>query len=75
MGDDIIDRLQCTYRKDEWPCETCTFCAARAEIERLRADRDRWRELAIDFADAGTHETAHSLVMDDYLTWLEARRG
>lgn len=38
MADDIIDRLQCTYRNGEWPCEECTFCAARAEIERLRAD-------------------------------------
>lgn len=36
VADNIIDRLQCTYRKDEWPCEACTFCAARAEIERLR---------------------------------------
>ena len=73
MSDDIIARLRCSYADP--PCESCTFCAARAEIERLRADRDRWRELAIDFADAGTHETAHSLVMDDYLTWQEARRG
>lgn len=50
-------------------CDGPAACADRAwtEIERLRADRNRWRELANDFADAGTHDTAHSLVMDDYL--------
>lgn len=38
MSDDIIDRLRCAYSKgDEPPCEACTFCVARAEIERLRA--------------------------------------
>ena len=35
----IIDRLRCAYSKgDEPPCEECTFCAARAEIDRLRAE-------------------------------------
>jgi len=39
MRDDIIDRLRCAYSKgDEPPCEECTFCAARTEIERLRAE-------------------------------------
>ena len=37
MADDIVTRLQCTYPSGEWPCEECTFCVARAEIERLRA--------------------------------------
>lgn len=36
MSDDILSRLRCSYEKDEWPCEQCTFCAARAEIEWLR---------------------------------------
>ena len=34
MADDIIARLRCSYADP--PCEQCTFCAARAEIERLR---------------------------------------
>lgn len=37
MGDDVMTRLQCTYPSGKWPCEECTFCVARAEIERLRA--------------------------------------
>lgn len=36
MADDILSRLYCSYEKDGWPCEQCTFCAARAEIKRLR---------------------------------------
>lgn len=30
----ILSRLTCSY--SDPPCEECTFCAARAEIERLR---------------------------------------
>lgn len=37
-----------------------------AEIERLRADRDRWRKIADDFAEAGSNRAAHSEVADDY---------
>lgn len=37
MSDDILGRLHCAYAKGtEPPCEQCTFCAARAEIEWLR---------------------------------------
>ena len=44
MSDDIIDRLRCAYSKgDEPPCEACTFCVARAEIERLRAELEQAR--------------------------------
>lgn len=39
MSDDILSRLYCSYEKAGWPCESCTFCAARTEIERLR----RWK--------------------------------
>ena len=35
MADDIIARLRCSYADP--PCKQCAFCAARAEIERLRA--------------------------------------
>lgn len=35
MADDIVTRLYCSYADP--PCESCTFCAARAEIERLQA--------------------------------------
>lgn len=36
MADDIVTRLYCSY--SDPPCESCTFCAARAEIERWRAE-------------------------------------
>ena len=38
MADDIVDFLQCIY--DEDACGQCTFCLAKAEIERLRAVLD-----------------------------------
>lgn len=59
MGDAIVNRL----REQAQAPALAWLTEAVNEIERLRADRDRWRELAIDF------------VMDDYLTWQEARRG
>jgi len=42
MADDIVDRLQCIYDKDG--CGQCTFCLAKAEIERLRAVSDQLAE-------------------------------
>lgn len=72
--DDIVTRL----RKMNCYVNGVAVCIneqAADEIEQLRADRDRWRNLARDFADAGTHETAHTYVMDDYLALEEARRG
>ena len=72
--DDIINRLL-PFIHDEMRMPAGMIKDVIEEIERLRADRNRWRELANDFADAGTHDTAHSLVMDDYLAWQEARRG
>ena len=41
------------------------------EIERLRVERDRWRKIADDFAEAGSKRSAHRIVADDY---EEARR-
>lgn len=35
-------------------------------VERLRADRDRWRKIADDFAEAGSNVVSHSEVADDY---------
>ena len=60
MADDIIDRLRCAYRKgDEPPCEACTFCAARAEIERLRAAILEWDASTDCFwDDADSHDAA-----------------
>ena len=46
MADDIIDRLRCSYADP--PCEQCTFCAARAEIERLRTELSDTRRLKDD---------------------------
>lgn len=37
MADDIVERLGCAYRHGTTGCGLCTFCLARAEIERLRA--------------------------------------
>lgn len=38
MGDDIVTRLGCAFpRHGTTDCELCTFCLAKAEIERLRA--------------------------------------
>lgn len=61
MADDIMTRLQCAYHKgegDEPPCEQCTFCAARAEIDRLRAERDDW-ELEAHKWQAKCEEARH----------------
>ena len=33
---DIVNQLQCIYNPDG--CGRCTFCLAKAEIERLRAE-------------------------------------
>lgn len=38
MTDDIVTRLRCNYADDG--CGQCTFCLAKAEIERLRAAGD-----------------------------------
>ena len=40
--------------------------AALAEIKRLRAECDRWREIADDFYEAGSNRVSHSEVADDY---------
>jgi hypothetical protein len=42
VADDIVTRLQCIYNKDG--CGQCTFCLAKAEIERLRALADQLAE-------------------------------
>jgi hypothetical protein len=39
---------------------------AADEIERLRADRDRWRSIADSLAEAGTHPTAHHIASEAY---------
>jgi hypothetical protein len=36
VADDIVTRLRCIYDPDG--CGQCTFCLAKAEIERLRAE-------------------------------------
>lgn len=63
MADDIIDRLRCSYADP--PCEQCTFCAARAEIERLRALGDDLAE------ECWNNRSADAAVK----AWWEARRG
>jgi len=39
VADDIVTRLNCAYpRHGTTDCELCTFCLAKAEIERLRTE-------------------------------------
>lgn len=49
----------------------CPACAGAAEIERLRAERDRWRTIADRFRNS---ILVHALVDADRLYW-QARRG
>lgn len=63
---DIAILLRCPYRDGEWPCEICTTCAARAEIERLR-------ELCNDLHhDATCAESFCTLCGDGIQAWKEA---
>lgn len=66
MPDDIVTRLRCSYA--EPPCEQCTFCAARAEIERLRAVCNDL------YHDATCAESFCRLCGEGIREW-EARRG
>ena len=68
MADDIIARLRCPYTAaSESLCEECAFCAARAEIERLRALGDA-------LADAAIRQQWSRLDVA-VAAWQEARRG
>lgn len=70
MTDDIVDLVRGAAEAQDYSGVDNSvgdiLDAAADEIERLRADRDRWRKIADDFADAGTHPTAHDIVMEDY---------
>ena len=77
MADDIIDRLYCCYADP--PCEECTFCAARAEIERLRAVVDAlvarpFRGTSVERRDR-MYGSGWADVHDALDAWQEARRG
>ena len=64
---DILDTLRWLAGDRGWQGWVYeTAGRAADEIERLRAERDRWRKIADDFAEAGTHPTAHNMVMQDY---------
>jgi len=52
VADDIVTQLQCIYDKDG--CGQCTFCLAKAEIERLRAQV----------------EHAHAILASEGAAWL-----
>lgn len=42
MHDDIVTRLGCAYpRHNVTDCGLCTFCLAKADIERLRTENAR----------------------------------
>lgn len=68
MSDDIIARLHCSYA--EPPCEACTFCAARAEIELLR----EIAEAAAQYHDVACNPDWCQLC-SAISAWKEARRG
>lgn len=65
MADDIMTRLQCIYDKDG--CGQCTFCLAKAEIERLRAAGDALLTVMQAGSDAGWDAAIDA--------WQEADRG
>lgn len=84
MADDIIARLRCAYRKgEEPPCEACTFCAARAEIEGLRAAGDVLAHLILPHAHLSVPcRSPQGTPLDEWCSecaalaaWQEACRG
>jgi hypothetical protein len=66
VAEDIVERLRCTYTDDG--CDQCTFCLARAEIERLRHTVDRLNAALDDI----THLTSDRQILH---RMKEARRG
>jgi len=53
MSDDIVNRLKwlgCKYD------HSCITCEAADEIERLRADRDRWRKIATNLINGAEQQ-------------------
>lgn len=88
MGDDIVTRLYCSYADP--PCEACTFCVARAEIERLRTADDELHDdltrLLREIKRLRAAGDALASAFEEipqwpewfykvYETWLEARNG
>jgi hypothetical protein len=55
-----------------FPAVSNAVMAFLLQISELRADRDRWRNIADSFAEAGTHPTAHHIASEAY---DEACRG
>ena len=58
MADNIVTRLQCVY--DPAGCDQCTFCLAKAEIERLRVDN-----LRLEQANSAMKDAVHQLRWDN----------
>jgi len=58
VTDDIVTRLR--EEADSWCHDSAVrvFLEAADEIERLRADRDRWRDLADSLARFGNCESS-----------------
>lgn len=84
MADDIVERLYCSYADP--PCEQCTFCAARAEIERLRVELKAVADVLYRRADGarkmdnGRRQLEIWGVPESFIAWMlregeEARRG
>lgn len=54
MPDDIVTRLRDEYCDGGYAapnCGDCVQCEAADEIERLRKQRDSWRDMAITLGD------------------------
>ena len=62
MADDIVTRLRENCGCTDDPFYTCSRCDATDEIERLRAERDRWAVVAELLYDI---MLAHESVSDD----------
>ena len=72
MADEVATRPCCVVRPCGCADARTVIDHLHSEIEQLRADRDRWCNIADGFAEAGTHPTAYDIALEAY---EEARHG
>jgi len=71
LTDDIVKRLRAKASDEDtqlWPISNQSPLLEEAadKIERLHAERDRWRKIADAFYEAGSNRSAHSEVAEAY---------
>lgn len=74
VTDDVAERLRLAADtshlpgRDDWCVGVLPafLIEVADEIERLQAERDRWRKIADDFYEAGSNRPDHSEVADAY---------